>query len=95
VATFIPTRREVAMAVAEAGRDARAQLSDLRENIVRSARERPYPTLLLAAMAGYVMGGGLFSHMTRPLARAAMGALLVPGFRDRMFGRGAEAVGAA
>ena len=75
--------------------DGRVQLGDLRENIVRSVRERPYPTLLLAAMAGYVMGGGLFSHMTRPLARAAMGALLVPGFRERMFGRGAEAVGAA
>jgi hypothetical protein len=83
------------MAVAEAERDARAQLAELRENIVRSVREQPYPTLLLAAMAGYVMGGGLFSRMTRPLARAAMGALLVPGFRDRMFGRGREAVGAA
>ena len=81
--------------MAEAWRDARAQLGELGENIVRSVREQPYPTLLLATIAGYVAGGGLFSRMTRPLARAAMGALLVPGFRERIFARGTEAVGAA
>ena len=75
--------------------DGRAQLADVGEKVVRSVQEQPYPMLLLAAMAGYVMGGGLFSRVTRPLARAAMGALLVPGFRERILARGTEAVGAA
>ena len=52
--------------------------------IERRVRERPYPMLALGLMAGYVAGGGLFSPLTRPLARAAMGALLVPGFRERL-----------
>jgi hypothetical protein len=47
-------------------------------------RERPYPVLGVAAAAGYVAGGGLFSSFTRPLARAALGALLVPGFREEL-----------
>lgn len=52
--------------------------------IERRVRKRPYPMLALGLMAGYVAGGGLFSPLTRPLARAAMGALLVPGFRERL-----------
>jgi hypothetical protein len=54
------------------------------EAIGRQVQERPYPMLALGLMAGYVLGGGLFSPLTRPLARAAMGALLVPGFRERL-----------
>ena len=54
------------------------------ETIGRRVQERPYPMLALGLMAGYVLGGGLFSPLTRPLARAAMGALLVPGFRERL-----------
>ena len=70
------------------------------EALARRVREQPYPTLALAAMAGYVAGGGLFSRLTRPLARAAMGALLVPGFRERIRGfaqelRPTQATGAA
>ena len=57
---------------------------DVIEAIGRRVRERPYPMLALGLMAGYVAGGGLFSPLTRPLARAAMGALLVPGFRERL-----------
>jgi hypothetical protein len=75
--------------------EARARLGEVSAGVLRRVQEEPYPTLLLAAMAGYVMGGGLFSRFTRPLARAAMGALLVPGFRERIVGGGAEAVGAA
>jgi hypothetical protein len=81
----------------EAERGERAQLSEMGSGIVRRVQERPYATLFLAAMAGYVLGGGLFSRLTRPLARAAMGALLVPGFRERILGAswGMEAVSAA
>jgi hypothetical protein len=51
-------------------------------------------------MAGYVAGGGLFSSFTRPLARAALGVLLVPGIRERLRGiseefRASQASGAA
>ena len=63
--------------------------------LVRVVREQPYPSLLLALFAGYVLGGGLFSRLTRPLARAAMGALLVPGFRDRIAAAGRQAVSMA
>ncbi len=68
--------------------------------ISRRVQERPYPMLALGLVAGYVAGGGLFSPLTRPLARAAMGALLVPGFRKslRDLAAGltpAEATGAA
>jgi hypothetical protein len=60
------------------------RLASLGEGLVRRVQERPYAVLALAAMAGYVAGGGLFSPFTRPLARAALGALLVPGVRDRL-----------
>ncbi len=56
------------------------------EALARRVREQPYPMLALALMAGYVAGGGLFTPLTRPLARAAMGALLVPGVRERVRG---------
>jgi hypothetical protein len=53
-------------------------------------RERPYPTLGLALAAGYVAGGGLFSSLSRLLARAALGALLAPGVRERLRGPSGE-----
>ncbi len=58
--------------------------------LTREVQERPYPVLGLAVLAGYVAGGGLFSSVTRPLARAALGALLVPGFRERVRGLAGE-----
>ena len=64
--------------------DLRAEWGEVLERFGRRVQERPYPMLALALMAGYVFGGGLFSPLTRPLARAAMGALLVPGFRERL-----------
>jgi len=57
---------------------------DVIGGIRRRVQERPYAMLTLGLVAGYVAGGGLFSPLTRPLARAAMGALLVPGFRERL-----------
>jgi hypothetical protein len=70
--------------MAEAVQEAGQQLQALVSMVTRRVQEQPYPVLGLAMMAGYVAGGGLFSRMTRPLARAAMGALLVPGFRQRV-----------
>jgi 1,4-dihydroxy-2-naphthoyl-CoA synthase len=72
--------------MAQAEREASPRLGEAAAEIVRSVRVRPWPTLLVAMLAGYVLGGGFFSRMTRPLARAAMGALLVPGFRERVVG---------
>jgi hypothetical protein len=77
--------------MAEAEERANPRLGEVGAGIVRSVQERPWPTLLLAAAGGYVLGGGLFSGLTRPLARAAMGALLVPGFRQRVVGISREA----
>jgi hypothetical protein len=76
------------------------QLTSMGGALVQRTREQPYPVLALAMMAGYVAGGGFFSSFTRPIARAAMGVLLVPGVRDRLRGlsgesRETQATGAA
>jgi hypothetical protein len=67
-------------------RSAGARLGDVGRDFVRGVQVRPWSMLLLSAAAGYVLGGGFFSRFTRPLARAALGALLVPGFRERFAG---------
>lgn len=67
----------------------------LLDRLARRVRERPYPMLALGVAAGYVAGGGTFSRWTRPLARAALAALLVPGFRERLRGAAAELGGGA
>jgi 1,4-dihydroxy-2-naphthoyl-CoA synthase len=46
--------------------------------LTRKLRERPYAVLGVAAVTGYLLGGGLFSRVTRPLVRMALGALVVP-----------------
>ncbi len=84
----------------EAGDEVRGRLGAVGDTLAQRIRERPYDMLGLAMLVGYVAGGGLFSSLTRPLARAALGALLVPGFRDRLRGlaeelREAQATGAA
>ncbi len=75
--------------MAEGDREA-ASRGPWTERLTRRVQERPYPVLGLAALAGYVAGGGLVSSVTRPLARAALGALLVPGFRERVRGLAGE-----
>jgi hypothetical protein len=62
----------------------RRLLRSIRRLLARRVRKQPYPMLSLAMTAGYVAGGGLFSSFTRLLARASFGALLVPGFRERL-----------
>ncbi len=64
--------------------EGRLELGDILDAVGRRVQERPYPMLALGLLAGYVAGGGLFSSLTRPLARAALGALLVPQFRERV-----------
>jgi hypothetical protein len=51
--------------------------------LTRKLRERPYAVLGVAAAAGYLLGGGLFSRVTRPLVRMALGALVVPRLQSR------------
>jgi hypothetical protein len=63
-----------------AGRQASSWVEALAERV----GARPYPWLALSLAVGYVAGGGLFSSFTRPLARAALGVLLVPGIRERL-----------
>ncbi len=70
--------------MAETLHDTRDQVTGVAHAVATRVREEPYPVLALAAMVGYVMGGGLFSRVTRPLSRAALGALLVPAVRERL-----------
>jgi hypothetical protein len=72
----------------------RLELGEVLDGLGRRVQERPYPMLALGVLAGYVAGGGLFSPLTRPLARAALGLLLVPRFRERLRGVAAELGGA-
>ncbi len=86
--------------MAEGVAEAREQVARVGETLAARVRQRPWPSLGLALMAGYVAGGGLFSSFTRPLARAALGALLVPGVRERLRAalgevRASQATGAA
>lgn len=73
----------------------RGELDELRAALEHRVRERPISTLALAAAAGYVAGGGLSSPLTRPLARAALGAFGFPALRDWLTERGHGASGAA
>jgi hypothetical protein len=76
--------------MAESLQEATGQLRSARGALLERVRDQPYSVLALAVMAGYVAGGGLFSPVTRPLARAALGALLVPGVRERLRGLSQE-----
>ncbi len=76
--------------MAEAMEQTRDRVSRVGDALTARMRERPYPVLALAAMAGYVVGGGLFSSFTRPLARSGLALLLVPGVRERLRGMSDE-----
>ncbi|GEJ56233.1 hypothetical protein [Anaeromyxobacter diazotrophicus] len=69
---------------------ARLDIQEILEGLGQRVQERPYPMLALGVFAGYVAGGGFFSKLTRPMARAALGALLVPGVRERLRGVAAD-----
>ncbi|HVI74241.1 MAG TPA: hypothetical protein VM683_04565 [Anaeromyxobacteraceae bacterium] len=73
---------------------ARLDFGEVLDELGRRVQERPYPMLGLGLLAGYVAGGGLFSPVSRPLARAALGLLLVSRFRERLRGAAADLGGA-
>jgi len=60
--------------------DMREVIGDIRERrlLERYYRENPYVVLGVAAAAGYVAAGGLFTSFTRRLVRIGMKALVVP-----------------
>ncbi len=69
------------------GNDARALSRELREgademrvriNLGQAIAEHPLRALIVAAGAGYILGGGLFTPMTRRLVRIGVRSLLVP-----------------
>jgi hypothetical protein len=52
--------------------EAQSAAQQLERYLVEQMRSRPYRTLLIAAGAGYVLGGGLASSLTRELARTGL-----------------------
>jgi hypothetical protein len=52
--------------------EAQSAAQQLERFLVEQMRTRPYRTLLIAAGAGYVLGGGLASSLTRELARTGL-----------------------
>ncbi len=70
------------------------QLGALLDGASRSLSERPYATLGLAALGGYMLGGGLFSSFTRPIVRAALAMLVIPAVREHLRGVVADVAGA-
>jgi hypothetical protein len=52
--------------------DARAARHQVEDFLTQQMRTRPYRTLLVAVGAGYVLGGGLASRLTRQLVRMAI-----------------------
>jgi hypothetical protein len=49
-----------------------------RFDLRREVEEHPYRTVLVAAGVGYVLGGGLFSPLTRQMLRLGVRLALVP-----------------
>lgn len=49
-----------------------------RVNVAEAAKAHPWRTVLAAVGVGYVMGGGLFTPLTRRLVGLGVRALLVP-----------------
>ncbi len=50
----------------------------VRESLADRMERSPWRALAIAAAGGYVLGGGLFSRLSRPLARIALGAAVAP-----------------
>jgi hypothetical protein len=61
-----------------------AQELSSRVNLGRAVHEHPFRTLLVAAGVGYVLGGGLFTPLTRRLLGAGARALVVPLVRSQL-----------
>lgn len=51
-------------------------------DVGRQLQEHPYRTLAIAAGAGYLLGGGLFTRMTGSLLRVGVRAMAIPAFQN-------------
>ena len=58
-------------------------IGDVGATLAERARGYPWGAIGAALVAGYLLGGGLFTRPTRWLFRAALGALAVPAVRER------------
>jgi hypothetical protein len=72
--------------------EAQSAAQQLERYLVEQMRTRPYRTLLIAAGAGYVLGGGLASSLTRELARTGLRSL-APSLLTSVFLNPTDAVG--
>ena len=68
--------RRLGEIAAELGSNARELYERL--DLSREIQAHPYRTLALAAAAGYVLGGGLFTPLTGNLLRVGLRLALVP-----------------
>lgn len=68
--------RRLGEIAAELGANARELYERL--DVSRELQDHPYRTLALAAAAGYVLGGGLFTPLTGNLLRVGMRLALLP-----------------
>jgi hypothetical protein len=83
---------------ASSGDDRTTDLSELLQRARRELEDHPYRTLAVAASVGFLLGGGMFGRVARPLvgrglrlSLAAMAAPLVAQALDQ-FRAGAERV---
>lgn len=68
--------RRLGEIAAELGSNARELYERL--DLTRELAEHPYRTLALAAAAGYVLGGGLFTPLTGRILRIGLRAAMLP-----------------
>jgi hypothetical protein len=64
--------RDLAADAGDLAAEARSTLRQIEALLEDQVRTRPYRTLLIAAGAGYVLGGGLASSLTREAIRLAL-----------------------
>lgn len=78
--------KDLANEIAEAAREIKSKV-----DFSNAIREHPFRTVLIAAGAGYVLGGGLFTPLTGHLMRFGTRAMLVPFARKQLMAMAAGA----
>ncbi len=71
--------RQLANDLAEAGREIRSKI-----DFSQAIQAHPFRAILIGAGIGYVLGGGLFSSLTRRMLRIGSRALIVPIVRGQV-----------
>ena len=81
-----PTAGDGARPVKEIASDLGSAAAELyrRVDLGRQLQEHPYRTLLLAAGVGYVIGGGLFTPLTRHLLGVGMRVAVLPALQSSL-----------